>query len=88
MLLASEHACITDFVNLLKNDFKTQIGTNGVRLSGGQMQRISLARALYKDSDILLLDEITNSLDLVTENKILSNIWNFYNNKTMIKADQ
>ena len=83
MLLASEHACITDFVNLLKNDFKTQIGTNGVRLSGGQMQRISLARALYKDSDILLLDEITNSLDLVTENKILSNIWNFYNNKTI-----
>jgi ABC-type bacteriocin/lantibiotic exporter with double-glycine peptidase domain len=83
MLLASEHACITDFVNLLKNDFKTQIGSNGVRLSGGQMQRISLARALYKDSDILLLDEITNSLDLVTENKILSNIWNFYNNKTI-----
>lgn len=74
---------LSSFVNSLQNKENTIIGEKGSNISGGQRQRIGIARALYKDSKILILDEATNALDLPTEKKIYSNISKI-NNKTII----
>ena len=68
----------------LPNGLQTVIGENGARLSGGQLQRISLARTLYKKPEILILDEATTSLDQDNEKKILDIISNLKKNKTII----
>ena len=65
----SKEAQIYDDVMIMKDKFKTKIFENGSNLSGGQLQRIAIARALYRSSEILILDESTNSLD--THNEIL-----------------
>ena len=80
---ASKRAQILEFINDLKKRNKTFIGERGVQLSGGQRQRIGIARSLYKDSDILIFDEATSALDNQTEQKIMQEIEQLKDNKTV-----
>ena len=73
-----------DFILNMPNGFDTKIGENGVRLSGGEKQRLSIARAILKKSMIILLDEATSSLDAETEDKIQKAINYLTKNKTTI----
>ena len=73
-----------EFINNLPNKYETLIGENGVRLSGGEKQRLSIARAMMKKSSIILLDEATSSLDSETEVKNSRSIKILTKNKTTI----
>jgi ATP-binding cassette subfamily B protein len=81
---ASKKASCYDFIMELENKFDTLVGDRGVKLSGGQRQRIAIARAILKDSPILILDEATSSLDSITEREIQTALKNLMNNKTVI----
>lgn len=81
---AIDDAQIRELINELPNGLDTVVGERGVRLSGGQRQRIGIARALYKNPEILVLDEGTSALDYTTENNIMKSINAFKHNKTII----
>ena len=72
---------VSDFLNELKDGLNTKIGEKGSILSGGQIQRVALARLLYRDPKILILDEFTNSLDPVNEDFILEKLKQLQNKK-------
>jgi len=75
---------INEFSNKLSKKFDTIIGIDGVSLSGGEMQRIAIARAIIKNSPILLLDEATNSLDSINELEINKTLDKYFEEKTVI----
>ena len=77
-------ACIHDFIMTLPNKYDTIVGEGGVNLSGGQRQRISIARALLRDTKIILFDEATSALDNETQNLIQKSINNMKGNYTML----
>jgi len=81
---ACKLAAAEDFISNLPEQYKTLIGENGVRLSGGEKQRLSIARAILKNSPIILLDEATSSLDTESEEKVQSAIFNLTKNRTTI----
>ena len=81
---AAEQSMCTEFINNLENGYETMIGENGVKLSGGEKQRLSIARAFLKKSKIILLDEATSSLDSQTEDKIQKALSQLTLNKTTI----
>lgn len=79
-----EIACISDFVEKLPGGIRHELGQGGQGISEGQSQRLAIARALLKDTPILLMDEATSSLDVATERKVLGNIKKRYPDKTII----
>lgn len=81
---ASFVANMDDFVEKLPNKFNTELGSSGIRLSGGQEQRIMIARAVYKDPFYVFFDEATSALDANNEKVIMENLNSFINGKTAI----
>lgn len=81
---AIEDAQLSDFVKSLPNRENTRVGERGIRLSGGQLQRLGIARALYNDPELLIFDEATSSLDNETEKAIMESVNNLHGKKTMI----
>jgi len=81
---ACDFAAASEFIEKLPQKYETIIGENGVKLSGGQKQRISIARAVLKNSPIILLDEATSSLDAISEEKVQNAIINLTKNKTTL----
>ena len=81
---ACKFAAADEFINKLPEKYNTLIGENGVKLSGGQKQRLSIARAILKESPIILLDEATSSLDADSEEIVQNAILNLTKNKTTL----
>lgn len=81
---AARLACATEFINNLAQGFDAQIGENGIQLSGGQRQRLAIARAIAKQSAILIFDEATSALDNHTEQQLQQAIDAMHGKRTLI----
>jgi ABC-type bacteriocin/lantibiotic exporter with double-glycine peptidase domain len=75
---------LEDRVNKLKNGLDSEVGVEGLKFSGGEKQRIAIARAIYQNPNILFMDESTSALDDETEEVIISNLFNAFKDKTII----
>ncbi len=75
---------LNSFINKNKKGVNRQVGERGLFLSGGQLQRVGIARGIYANRDILILDESTSSLDNFTEKKVMDSLFKLYKNKTII----
>ena len=84
IIIAAKNAYADEFIEKLPEKYNTRIGEDGVRLSGGEKQRLSIARAILKKTPIILLDEATSSLDAETENKIQKGLSYLTKNKTTL----
>ena len=81
---SAKQAQISSFIEDMPNGYETFVGEQGVRLSGGQRQRIGIARALYKQSKILIFDEATSALDTSTEKSVISALNDLNDNLTIV----
>lgn len=86
LLSAVETANIRQFIESLPSGYNTKIGPNGLGLSQGQKQRLLIARVVYKNPDVIIFDEATNSLDAANEKVIVEKLTDFYAGKTVIIA--
>lgn len=84
VIKAAEDAFAMEFIENLEHGLETQIGEHGVKLSGGQCQRLALARAIYKNAPILILDEATSALDTKSERYIQSALERIQKNRTSL----
>ena len=84
VIQAAKLAEIDTFIETLPLKYETEVGERGIRLSGGQIQRIGIARALYNNPEILVFDEATSSLDNITENNIINSIKKLSAEKTIL----
>ena len=76
--------CLDKFYSRLENGLDTELGEKGIRMSGGERQRVALARLFFDESKIIILDEATSAIDNITEKEVMKNILKELNNKTMI----
>jgi len=84
VMAATRKAHAHDFIRLIPEKYQVMVGERGVKLSGGQRQRIAIARAILKNSPILILDEATSQLDSMTETLIQESLWYLMENKTCL----
>lgn len=84
IIAAATKANIHDFISSLPGGYNHPVGERGVRLSGGQRQRIGIARALYKEAEVIVFDEATSALDITTELEVMNAIDQFDKNLTLI----
>ena len=80
----AKQAQIHNFIKTLPDKYETLVGERGVRLSGGQVQRIGIARALYKKPQLIIFDEATSALDSATEKAVIESIYNISNEQMLI----
>ena len=88
VLRAAEIACAREFIEEKENGWQEPVGERGAGLSGGQRQRVAIARALLSDPDILILDDVTSSVDARTEKQIIANLYRALEEKTVIIISQ
>lgn len=84
LIWAAAAAQAEEFITVLPRGFDTPVGERGVRLSGGQRQRLGIARALYKQADVLILDEATSALDTRTEQAVMDSLWRIGKGLTVV----
>lgn len=84
VMRAAKQAQISDVINALESGYDTLVGERGIKLSGGQRQRIGIARALYKDADVVIFDEATSALDSETESAVMQQINSLDSHLTLI----
>ena len=76
--------CLDKFYEKLENGLDTELGEKGIRMSGGERQRVALARLFFDDSKIIILDEATSAMDNITEKDVMENVLNYLKDKTII----